>query len=93
METTPKATTESEPETETKPEIKYPHKPNSEATKWRYREDGEIRQATELKARVFQTVSKDLGESKSRVPKVREIVPQGGVEQAPKATRLLLHIE
>ena len=40
METTPKATTESEPETETKPEIKYPHKPNSEATIWRYREDG-----------------------------------------------------
>jgi len=53
----------------------------------------EIRQATELKARVFQTVAKDLGEPKTRVPKVREIVPQGGAEQAPKATRLLLHID
>ena len=52
-----------------------------------------IRQAAELKARVFQAVSKDLGESKSRVPKVREIVPQGGAEQAPEKTRLLLHID
>ena len=30
MDTTPRATTETESEIETKPEIKYPHKPNSE---------------------------------------------------------------
>ena len=69
METTPKATTESEPETETKPEIKYPHKPNSEATKWRYREDGKYDKRPNLKQEYFRQYQKTWGSQKVECPK------------------------
>jgi hypothetical protein len=77
MDTTPKATTESEPEIETKPEIKYPHKPNSEATKWRYRPDGKYDTRPKLKDEYFRQYQRVWGSRQVQCPKCGRMSRRG----------------